>query len=235
MATNHHTPYRSNVRLRAQFTTGMILLVSILAGLSQAICAPTKPAVPVPTPAREWEPVKETVVVYNPACEGSEALAKYYAGLRHIPDERIVGIECPKEETITRDEFEKTIREPLLKKFTENKWWVLETRDVLDPNGRPSGKEPQVVSQDVRVLVLMRRVVWPMPPRFGGAIAIGDPREIRRNREWPVRVLAAWQGGLPVDNFEGLAIEPQAGRNAVERNRIEAAEPIRDERPQAKP
>jgi parallel beta-helix repeat protein len=30
----------------------------------------------------------------------------------------------------------------------------------------------------------------------------------------------------------GLAIEPAAGRNAVERNRIEAAEPIRDERPQ---
>ena len=33
----------------------------------------------------------------------------------------------------------------------------------------------------------------------------------------------------------GLAIEAAAGRNAVERNRIEAAEPIRDERPQAKP
>jgi hypothetical protein len=33
----------------------------------------------------------------------------------------------------------------------------------------------------------------------------------------------------------GVAIEPQAGRNAVERNRIEATDPIRDERPQAKP
>jgi hypothetical protein len=32
-----------------------------------------------------------------------------------------------------------------------------------------------------------------------------------------------------------VAIEPQAGRNAVERNRIEATDPIRDERPQAKP
>ena len=62
---------------------------------------------------------------------------------------------------------------------------------------------------DGRVLVLMRRVVWPMPPRFGGAIAIGDPRKIRKGREWPVRVLATWQGGLPVDNFEGIAIEPQ--------------------------
>ncbi len=61
---------------------------------------------------------------------------------------------------------------------------------------------------DGRVLLLMRRVVWPMPPVFGGAIALGDPRAIHRNREWPVRVLATWQGRLPIDNFEGLAIEP---------------------------
>ena len=33
----------------------------------------------------------------------------------------------------------------------------------------------------------------------------------------------------------GVAIEAQAGRNAVERNQIEATDPIRDERPQTKP
>jgi hypothetical protein len=74
----------------------------------------------------------------------------------------------------------------------------------------PEGYSPTDATSlpDGRVLVLLRRVDWPMPPRFGGAIAIGDPRAIRRNREWPVRVLATWRGGLPVDNFEGLAIEP---------------------------
>ena len=82
----------------------------------------------------------------------------------------------------------------------------------------PRGYSPTdaTVLPDGRVLVLMRRVVWPMPPRFGGAIAIGDPRKIRKNREWPVRVLATWQGGLPVDNFEGLAIEPQVPGEAGE-------------------
>ncbi len=135
--------------------TWMLLLVSLI-GVHQSRCATTKP--PVPTPEREWEPVKETVVIFNPACEGSEALAKYYAGLRHIPDDRLVSIQCSKEETITRDEFEKTIREPLLKKFLEKKWWVVETRDVLDPNGNPISKQPQVVSQDMRVLVLMRGI-----------------------------------------------------------------------------
>lgn len=76
----------------------------------------------------------------------------------------------------------------------------------------PKGYSPTdaTVLPDGRVLVLFRRVVWPMPPRFGGVIALGDPRTIRKHGEWPVRVLATWQGGLPVDNFEGLAIEPVA-------------------------
>lgn len=74
----------------------------------------------------------------------------------------------------------------------------------------PDGYSPTDAASlpDGRVLVLMRKVVWPMPPRFGGAIVLGDPRSIRARREWPVRGLATWRGGLPVDNFEGLAIEP---------------------------
>jgi len=79
----------------------------------------------------------------------------------------------------------------------------------------PRGYSPTEATSlpDGRVLVLLRRVDWPMPPRFGGAIAIGDPRTIRKNRDWPVRVLATWRGGLPVDNFEGMAVE-SANANA---------------------
>lgn len=61
---------------------------------------------------------------------------------------------------------------------------------------------------DGRVLILLRRVVWPVPPRFAGAIAIGDPAAIREGGEWRVRTLARWSGGLPVDNLEAMAIEP---------------------------
>lgn len=79
----------------------------------------------------------------------------------------------------------------------------------------PRGYSPTDAAElpDGRVLVLLRRVLWPMPPRFAGAIAIGDPRSIRQGREWPVRVLATWGGALPVDNFEGLAVEPQAAED----------------------
>ncbi len=74
----------------------------------------------------------------------------------------------------------------------------------------PRGYSPTDLAPlpDGRVLVLLRRIVWPFPPRFGGAIAIGDPRTIRTGREWRVHTLATWQGGVPVDNFEGMAIEP---------------------------
>lgn len=74
----------------------------------------------------------------------------------------------------------------------------------------PDGMRPTDMAQmpDGRVLILFRRVQWVIPPRFGGAIAIGDPQAIRKGKPWPVRQVAAWGFGIPRDNFEGLAIEP---------------------------
>jgi len=83
------------------------------------------------------------------------------------------------------------------------------------PDGEPftliglDGMRPTDMAQmpDGRVLILFRRVQWPIPPRFAGAIAIGDPRTIRKGKPWPVRQVAAWGFGIPRDNFEGIAIE----------------------------
>ncbi|MDD3799832.1 MAG: esterase-like activity of phytase family protein, partial [Novosphingobium sp.] len=60
---------------------------------------------------------------------------------------------------------------------------------------------------DGRVLVLLRRLVWPMPPRFAGKIAIADPAEIRKDGTWTGKVAANLASPLPTDNFEGLAVE----------------------------
>lgn len=68
---------------------------------------------------------------------------------------------------------------------------------------------------DGRVLILMRRVVWPLPIRLAGRIAIGDPREIREGGVWYVREIARLSTDLPVDNFEGLTIEPQGDGKLV--------------------
>lgn len=63
---------------------------------------------------------------------------------------------------------------------------------------------------DGRVLVLMRRLVWPMPFRFAGRIALADPADIRPGGVWRAREVAKLSSQLPVDNFEGIAIEPRS-------------------------
>lgn len=115
----------------------------------------------VESPARaaaEWQPAGETLVLYNSSLASSAALAKVYAGLRDIPEERLLGLPLSAEETISRDEFEGTLREPLLRKFAEQKWWKIEKRDLIDPKGQRYGQAPQVVQQGIRVLVIMRGV-----------------------------------------------------------------------------
>ncbi len=69
---------------------------------------------------------------------------------------------------------------------------------------------------DGRVLILMRRAVWPLPFRFAGRLALADPSEIRAGRTWPARTVAYLSSSLPVDNFEGIVAEAQSdGRVAV--------------------
>lgn len=59
---------------------------------------------------------------------------------------------------------------------------------------------------DGRLLVLMRRLVWPMPQRFVGLLMLGDPADIHANGTWKVREVTRLSSDLPVDNFEGMAI-----------------------------
>ncbi|MGH6746066.1 esterase-like activity of phytase family protein [Novosphingobium sp.] len=88
---------------------------------------------------------------------------------------------------------------------------------TLNPNGQgftldsPAGFSPTDMAQmpDGRLLILMRRLIWPMPQRFAGRIAIGDPADIRPGGTWKVTEVARLSSDLPIDNFEGIAIAPQ--------------------------
>ena len=77
----------------------------------------------------------------------------------------------------------------------------------------PPGLKPTDAAQlpDGRVLVLFRKLVWPMPPRFAGSLAIGEPDAIRSGTVWRLREVAKLSSSLAVDNFEGLAVEPGEG------------------------
>lgn len=74
----------------------------------------------------------------------------------------------------------------------------------------PAGFSPTDMAQlpDGRLLILMRRLIWPAPQRFAGRIAIADPAEIRPGKVWKAKEVARIASSLPVDNFEGLAITP---------------------------
>lgn len=77
----------------------------------------------------------------------------------------------------------------------------------------PAGFSPTDMTQlpDGRLLILMRRLVWPMPQRFAGRLVIADPAGIRPGKVWKTREVARIASSLPVDNFEGLAVVPARG------------------------
>jgi hypothetical protein len=80
----------------------------------------------------------------------------------------------------------------------------------------PDGYRPTDMVQlpDGRVLVLLRELRWPMPPRFGTQLMLLDPAAIRAGGEWRGDVLASFDGTGLEENYEGLAIEP-AGNGRI--------------------
>lgn len=74
----------------------------------------------------------------------------------------------------------------------------------------PRGYRPTDMAQlpDGRVLVLMRRVVWPLPLRFAGLVVVLDPATLHAGGTWRGKILARLEPPLPVDNFEGIAVRP---------------------------
>ncbi|MGG2003284.1 MULTISPECIES: esterase-like activity of phytase family protein [Novosphingobium] len=62
---------------------------------------------------------------------------------------------------------------------------------------------------DGRALILMRRLIWPLPMRFAGRIVIADTALIRPGKVWHSVPLASLASVLPVDNFEAIAAVPR--------------------------
>jgi len=101
-----------------------------------------------------------TVVVYNRAAPDSASLARFYAQARHIASDHLLGLDCPTDEEISRQEYDETIAEPLRKIFTERKWWTLRTN---------ADNQPTVTASRINFVVLIR----------------GMPLKIRATVEYP--------------------------------------------------
>lgn len=74
----------------------------------------------------------------------------------------------------------------------------------------PAGYRPTdaALLPDGRVLMLFRRLVWPLPARFAIKLALFDPAALDGGLPARADELIRLSDPWPVDNYEGLAIEP---------------------------
>ena len=106
----------------------------------------------------DWNAAAETAVVFNPDFPGSAELAAYYAEKRHIPQERVIGLRCTKEDSMSRAEFDAQLRQPLHDLFQTRRWWVGEPPNPAKSLTGDGILAPAASVPTVRVLVLMRGV-----------------------------------------------------------------------------
>ncbi len=145
--TNDETLHAAGRRFR-----GLVLLVSsFVIGHSSFLQAQE------PVPAA-LDLNGETVVVYNPDFAQSRELAEYYAQKRGIPKERVLGLPCPMNDSMTRAEFDSLLRKPLFETFVRQGWWRLSQQDIKNPLTGKTTPAMTVAESAVRVLVLMRGI-----------------------------------------------------------------------------
>lgn len=64
---------------------------------------------------------------------------------------------------------------------------------------------------DGRVLILVRRIAFAVPPYFETALLVADADRIVPGQSWRAHELARFAPPFPGDNFEGLAVDPASG------------------------
>ena len=108
----------------------------------------------LPRVARADDLAKSVVIVYNAEDPESKPLADYYARKRGVPTNQICEIDAHVTDTISRQEFNEKIRDPIWKFLTHQGFLQQEPRTVMDP---VLGRIPSLatVSSSVSYLVLM--------------------------------------------------------------------------------
>lgn len=99
-------------------------------------------------------PGDEVVIVYNTAMVESRQLAHYYAEKRQVPEGQMFGFPLTTNEDMSREEFQKTLQEPLAKILEARKLWHVASRRVPATATRESFEAPGVVQSRIRYAVL---------------------------------------------------------------------------------
>jgi uncharacterized protein (TIGR03790 family) len=142
----------------------------------------------------------ETIVVFNSDFPHSRDLAEYYAQKRGIPPERLIGLKCPTEDSISREQYETFVRQPLHETLVRRKLWASEKQPAAADSATAKTEPSSVaVNSGVRVVVLMR----------------GIPFQIRRETQNPQR---SKEDEASVDSELTLLGTPQQATAGAARN-----------------
>lgn len=117
------------------------LVCVVLAGWQAVACAAPSPA--------------SVAILYNSAVPESKQLAEIYAAARDIPKDNLIALDMPKEQDISREDYEKFLLKPLRNQFDFRGWWQRKT---------DSGGITLPVLNKIRVLVTMRGVPLRIKP-----------------------------------------------------------------------
>lgn len=148
---------------------------------------------------RQTREADATLVVFNTRDPQSRALAEYYAERRRIPAAQVVGLDCPLEEEISREQYRETIETPLRALFERKGWW--EMRTGFEDKREVSGSRIRFVALIRGIPLKIKTTIQPPspeatpPPRPHG----GDP--IRSHDESAVDSELAALGALDNDYF----------------------------------
>ena len=113
-----------------------------------------------PPPPDQPDLAAHTLVVYNRADPDSQPLAEFYAKARSIPTDRLIALDCPVTEEITRADFDAKIRKPLEELFNTRGWMKRTENFLSNPILGIESSVPVQQAQEnpIWIMVLMRGV-----------------------------------------------------------------------------
>jgi uncharacterized protein (TIGR03790 family) len=96
----------------------------------------------------------EVVVVFNKRMNGSEAVARHYAGVRKVPANQVIGFELGTGEEMSRVEYDGWLARPLAHELESRKLWRLGTVTRAVTNATDLRELRMPVESKIRYIVL---------------------------------------------------------------------------------
>ena len=124
-------------------------------------------------------PGEQVVVVYNSRVPASKQVAEHYIAKRNVPTNQVLSFFLPETETITRDDFQRALQQPLWNELVQRKLFTLREKS----GAGSSTQQCNVVDAKVRYLLLCYGVPLKITadPDLKEQHADKLPVELRRN------------------------------------------------------